>query len=331
MSGTIVIYDLDNNFMAVKTLPIPQLSGVGAMLGAVASPANGALFVSAGNQGGSTGHLVKIDLTSDTVTWARSYPFDMDSAALSPDGQTLYQATGAMATQGLWELISTGDGGVMGTIDTGGTGSHDTIVTLDGTKVLMGPRHSNYLVVASTATHAILQRIGPTASGIRPFTIDGKARWAFINTGGLNGFYVGDVATGQILYTVTMPNFAAVGSCGGTHGVSLSPDERELYLIDCSYNRAHVFDVTGLPGAAPVDVADIALRTSINGEGWISHTRDGRYVLVGDCGDVIDTATRNVVGNLPALQNTGIFTEVDFQNGAVVFSPLSRNQGGYVQ
>jgi hypothetical protein len=30
------------------------------------------------------------------------------------------------------------------------------------------------------------------------------------------------------------------------------------------------------------------------------------------------------------MNQTLIFTEVDFQNGAPVFSPLSRNQGGYV-
>jgi hypothetical protein len=91
----------------------------------------------------------------------------------------------------------------------------------------------------------------------------------------------------------------------------------------------HVFDVTGLPGTAPVDVADIKLSTPAAGEGWLQHTRDGRYVMVGADGDVIDTATRKVVGNLPAMNGSQIFTEVDFRDGAVAFSPLSRNQGGY--
>jgi hypothetical protein len=329
MSGSIDVYDLDNGFTRVKSVPVSQLTGVGSILGAVATPVTGMMYVSSGSQGPGTGHVLKYNLATDTVEWAMSYTFDVDSAALSPDGLTLYQATGALSPNGIWEIVDTTIGAVNGSINSGGTGPHDTLVTLDGTKLLMGPRHSNYLVIADTGTHAILQQVGPVASGIRPFTVNGKATLVFINTGGLIGFYVGDTQTGQILFTVTPPGFSTVGSCGGSHGVSLSPDEKELYLVDCSYSYVHVYDVTGLPHAAPTDVADIQLQTTMTGEGWIQHTRDGRYAVVGDCGDVIDTSTRTVAGNLPSLQSTGIFTEVDFQGGAVVFSPLSRNQGGY--
>jgi DNA-binding beta-propeller fold protein YncE len=232
----------------------------------------------------------------------------------------------------VWEQLATADGSVTGSIDSGGTGPHDTIVTLDGTTLLLGPRHSNYIVVVDLATRQIVQHVGPAASGIRPFTIDGKASHVFFNTGGLNGFYVGDLASGNILYTVQPPGFTNVGACGGSHGVTLSPDEKELYLADCTNNYVHVFDVTGLPGSAPFDVADIHLPTQMTNEGWLAHTRDGRYVLVGACGDVVDTVTRTVVGNLGALNATMIFTEIDVQpGGAIAFSPLSRNQGGYVR
>jgi DNA-binding beta-propeller fold protein YncE len=329
-SGSVDVYDLDNGFNLLKSIPVPQLMGVGSNLSAVASSVTGMLYVSSGTQGGGTGHVLKYDLVHDSVVWAQSYSFDVDSAAITPDGLTLFQATGAMSPQGVWQILDATSGSVKGTIDSGGTGPHDTIVTLDGTKVFLGPRHSNYLVLADIATNTILQRIGPVASGVRPFTINGKASIVFINTAGLIGFYVADVSTGAILFTVSPPGFPTVGACGGSHGVSLSPDERELYLVDCSYNRVHVFDVTGLPGTAPTDVADIQLQTNMTGEGWIQHTRDGRFAIIGASGDVIDTTTRAVVGNLASLQTGQIFNEVDFQNGVPVFSPLSRNQGGYV-
>jgi DNA-binding beta-propeller fold protein YncE len=329
-SGTIDIYELENGFKLLKSVSVPELVGVGTALGAVASDKTGMLYVSSGNQGGTPGHVLKYDLVKDSVVWAKTYTFDVDSAALTPDGLTLYQATGAMTTQGVWQILDAVTGAQKNTIDSGGMGPHDTIVTLDGKTVFLGPRHTNYLVVADIASNKITQQIGPVASGIRPFTINGKATYAYINTAGLIGFYVGDVTTGKLLFTVTLPSYANVGSCGGSHGISLSPDEKELYLADCSYNYVHVFDVTGVPGSAPTDVADIPLKTNMTNEGWLQHTRDGRYVMVGSSGDVIDTQTRKVAGTLPSLTSTLIFTEVDFQNGAVSFGPISRNQGGYV-
>jgi YVTN family beta-propeller protein len=66
-------------------------------------------------------------------------------------------------------------------------------------------------------------------------------------------------------------------------------------------------------------------------DGCISLSRDGRYVYVGDAGDVIDTATRTVVTRLPTLANTRKFIEIDFNaSGKPIFSPTSRSGIGYV-
>jgi YVTN family beta-propeller protein len=42
----------------------------------------------------------------------------------------------------------------------------------------------------------------------------------------------------------------------------------------------------------------------------------GRYVYVGDAGNVVDTSTLTVVATLPALQNSRLVIEVDWANGA---------------
>jgi hypothetical protein len=320
------VYDLDNGFQQVKTIPVPD---AGTFRGGVASAVTGQLYLSYGSFSGPGGQLSELDLQTDQIVWSVTYSFGIDSMSITPDGKTLYMPTGYYSPGGIWELLDAASGNPTGFIDAGVTGPHNTIVSLDGTKVAMGPGFSNYLVVADTATGAILSQVGPVADGVRPFTINGKATLAFITTTGYLGFYVGDMASGQILFTVPVPGFTSTES-SASHGISLSPDETELYLIDYGNNYVHVFDPTGLPGSAPVKVADIKLQTPMTDEGWLQHTRDGRYVLVGDCGDVIDTAKRTIVGNLPALQGTRIFNEVDFQGGRVVFSPQSRNQGGYV-
>jgi hypothetical protein len=42
----------------------------------------------------------------------------------------------------------------------------------------------------------------------------------------------------------------------------------------------------------------------------------GRYVYVGDTGDIVSTSTLSLVGNLPALRNSRVLAEIDWQNGA---------------
>jgi hypothetical protein len=52
-------------------------------------------------------------------------------------------------------------------------------------------------------------------------------------------------------------------------------------------------------------------------------------VAVGESGDVIDTATRQLAGFMCRLNTTKVYTEVDFQDGRVSFTPLSRSAVGY--
>jgi len=66
------------------------------------------------------------------------------------------------------------------------------------------------------------------------------------------------------------------------------------------------------------------------GEGWLHHSRDGRYVFVGDSGDVISTTTRTVVGYLPAMYNSRKMIEIDWQNGVPVWAMYNRSSIGQV-
>jgi hypothetical protein len=140
---------------------------------------------------------------------------------------------------------------------------------------------------------------------------------------------VGDISTGRILYTVPVQGFPTAGGSASapSHGISLSPDEREIYLMDSINSYVHVFDITGLPRSAPRQVANIKLIGMLSGnespcaydclkDGWLHHSRDGRYVFVGDSGDVIDTTLRKTAMRLPSLANSRKAIEIDFEDGA---------------
>src|SRR5579863_417715 len=336
---TLSVYDMDNGFSLVKQVSLPTKYDGNGPRGMVASAIDGMLYISHGfsHTGSAYGYyLAKYDLTLDQLVWDLSYPFPIDSHAITPSGTTIYMPTGENNPASTWEIIDASAGGVIGSIISGEPGAHNTIVSNSGAHVYMGtsPVGSNYLVVANTSNNTIIQKIGPVVggTGVRPFTINSEETLAFITIDGLLGFNVGDISTGTILYTVHVAGFPACAVAPNycSHGISLSPDDREIYLVDTPNNYVHVFDVTGLPGSAPVQVADIPLAHPFTAIGaWITHSLDGRFVVVGESGDVIDTTTRAIVGYIPTLSQTKEFTEVDFQNGIPYFSPYSRSGVGY--
>jgi hypothetical protein len=143
------------------------------------------------------------------------------------------------------------------------------------------------------------------------------------------GFRVLDTKTATSLYDVSFRGFTwnpRLGPNPPSHGLSLAPDRPELWVLDAPNSRVHVFDVSGLPASAPRQIEDIRLSRPLSGEvkpcetdcrrlGSLQHSNDGRYVYVGDSGDVIDTRTRQPVANLEALHNSRVHLEVVFTDG----------------
>jgi hypothetical protein len=343
--GAFYVYDMDNGHQLVKQVALPEARGI---RGVVAHAATHSLYVSYGGDGNGqngTPTLLKYDLLSDAVVWTHSYAIGIDSMSITPDGSTLYMPSGELASGGTWYVLSAATGDVVGTID-GPAGPHNTIVSLDGAHVYLGGRAANALGIVDTATNQVVRRIGPLEGSVRPFTINGRETIAYITLTGRRGFQIGAIATGQVLGTVTFtgPNVSPAqpnDPSAPSHGISLSPDERELYVVDWP-DYVHVFDVSGVPAQAPRQVADIALTPSMNhvespclydclADGWLQHSRDGRFVYVGDQGDVIDTATRRAVTNLSTLSNTRKMIEIDWSQGLPVFAATARASVGYVR
>ena len=155
----------------------------------------------------------------------------------------------------------------------------------------------------------------------------------YVTQRGLLGFRVLDAHTARQLYVVHYQGFTWNRSFGPnppSHGLSLAPDRPELWVLDAPNSVVHLFDVSGLPNAPPRRIADLRLSKPISGDespcahacgriGSLLHSADGRFVYVGDSGDVIDTHTRETVANLDALHNSRVQLEVDWANGKPVF------------
>ena len=329
-AGGIQVYDIDRRNRYVGQISFPSLP----IRGLAADPATATLFVAYGGPGGSagTGSMLAYNLVSGRTLWRRDYQTGVDNIAITPNGRAIYMAVGEASDSSTWEIIDPATGKIKGSIQ-GGSGPHETIIGLDGKHVYLGGVNTPYLEVASTTTRRIIRKVGPLhGPGVRPFTINAKRTLAFTTSWNFLGFQVSSITTGKVLYSVSPPGFSYDAAAFGTmpdHGISLSPDGRQLYLVDTANGYVHVFDVSGLPRSAPRDIADIRLaHPPVGGDSWLQHSRDGRYVYVGRSGDVIDTASRKIVSYLAPLQSATEFIEIDWRHGHPI-DATSRYGVGY--
>jgi DNA-binding beta-propeller fold protein YncE len=139
---------------------------------------------------------------------------------------------------------------------------------------------------------------------------------AIANVNKLLGFEVGDLKTGQRLYRIEVPGFPSNDTeLIPSHGVALTPNEKEIWVVDSNYKYLHIFDATRLPNSAPTKIAEIKLDRQPK---WVSFDLDGRFAYVAKndgTGSVINAATRQIIGEIASSRK---FLEVDFENGKVV-------------
>ena len=309
----IVVFDMDNGYKFVKRIPtwtVEPGKQAENVKGIAADAGTGRIYITTPNQ------IAAFDLTTEKMVWQKSYEGGFDRPALSPDGKTLYVPSFEGPD---WDVINAADGELVTKVHTG-TGSHNTIWSPDGSRVYLAGLHYNYLLVADPATNKVIGKVGPFSESIRPLTVDGSNARCYVNVNGLLGFEVGDIKTGKQLAKVTVQGFqpgpVKRHSCP-SHGIALSPDEKELWLADGFNNYVHVFDTTAMP---PKQVASIK---TTDMPGWIFVTIDGRYVIPSS-GDVIDRKTRKIAYTLRDETGTVLqsekMVEIDFENDKPVHS-----------
>jgi len=189
---------------------------------------------------------------------------------------------------------------------------------LDGKRVYMAGLKSSFLFVADTRTNKVVDKIGPFAASIRPFTANGTQSLCFVNVNELLGFEIGDLKTGKKLHRVEVPGFKTgmVKRHGcPSYGIGLTPDEKEVWVVDAVNERVHVFDATVMP---PKYKASVKLREQ---PGWVTFSLDGKYAYP-STGDVIDTETKKIVATLAdekaAPVHSEKMVEIHFLDGVPV-------------
>ena len=146
------------------------------------------------------------------------------------------------------------------------------------------------------------------------------------------GFRVRTLDTGRVVHIrpsgfTWNPRF---GPDPPDHGLALGPDGSTVWVLDAPNSVVHVYR-TSAGGRPPQHLDDIRLSKPLSGdENPCSHARcerlgsllfsaDGRFVYVGDAGDVIGADKREVLVNLEALHQSRLLIEMDWIDGKPVF------------
>ncbi len=283
----IIVYDIDDGYRFVKRIPtwdVPAGQKPENVKGIAASARTGRVFVT------TIHRMMALDAVTGKKLWDKTYEGGCDRMAISPDGKVLYvpQFEGPM-----WHVVNAANGNVIATIETR-SASHNTVYSLDGTRVYMAGLKSPLLSIADTKTHKVAATVGPFAHSIRPFTVNGSNTLCFVNVNGLLGFEVGDIRTGKKLHRVEVQGYqqGPVKRHGcPSHGIALTQDEKEIWVVDGANNFVHIFDATVMP---PQQTTSVKLRDS---PGWISFSIDGKHAY-SSTGEIFDVATKKLVASL---------------------------------
>jgi hypothetical protein len=279
----ILVFDIDAGHKFVRRIATPASRETmpDNIKGVCACAATGRLYFTTRSK------LFCLDLATDETVWEIEPPNGTDRMSITPDGKLIYVPSFEKDT---WNVIDAASGKWITEIVTK-SGAHNTVVSRDGSRMYLGGLKSPLLFVADTASHKVVKEVGPFSGAIRPFTTNAAATRAYICVNDCLGFEIGDLESGRKLHRVEVQGFqrGMIKRHGcPSHGIGLTPDEREVWVVDAANQRVHVFDNTAEP---PKQKESIPLREQ---PGWITFSLDGKFAYP-STGEVIDTATKKII------------------------------------
>jgi DNA-binding beta-propeller fold protein YncE len=289
----IVVLDVNDNYRFIKRIPaihVPASMSPEQVSGVAAHPATNMIYVA------YRGRMAAIDLATEKLVWEQTYDGNCcERPQITPDGKVMI--VGADLPHDYWYVINTKTGKLITTIKAPLSPlAHNLNLSPDGKTAFMAP-NGKVMTIASMETYKVTKTIR-FGDNVRPFVINHDASLIYANTNNLLGFEVADVATGKIIKRVEVPGFnwksrlkePMPHGCP-SHGIALTHDESEVWIVDGLNDFVHVFDNT-----VETPVLKHSIKTG-KGPAWITVGLDGKYAYVSS-GDIIDIKTHRVVDQM---------------------------------
>ncbi len=302
----ILVFDIDDGHRFVRRIEVPSFKE--GLRGFCGSAKTRRVYY------GTTNHrLGCFDLESEKVVWEKTYKWGCDRSCITTDGKKLYVPTGWWfrgPESGLL-IVDAENGELLKSLPVGPQ-AHNSIASLDGQFVFLGTE-TNLTVFRPSDDSVVRSFKGVGESGVFPFTVDSRNRYAYVCLGKHVGFDVLNLQTGEVPHRVLAGDAPIAHR---THGAGLTPDETELWISDQDGKKLFIFDATQMPPKAKGHV-----ELSAGGHGWVCFSLDGRFAWC-HTPDVFDASTKKLVTTLKDETGKPVsgskFIEVHFREGKVV-------------
>ncbi|MEO8661323.1 MAG: hypothetical protein ABI693_22825 [Bryobacteraceae bacterium] len=296
-NGTgLVVLDARDNYNFVKriqTWDVPASKNSEQVAGVTASTVTQMIYVA------TRGRLAAFDLSTEKKVWENAYDGQCcERPQVAPDGSFMYVGSDL---KDFWYVVNPRTGALIGkAVSPLSPNAHNLNLSADGKLAFMSP-NGKVMGIAETKNHTLVKTI-TFGDNIRPFVLNHDSTLIYANTNNLLGFEIADVASGKIIQHVEVQGFGwpqnwqvsprpRIPHGCPSHGIALTPDEKEVWIVDGISNYIHIFDNTKMPPRQMDSIKTTA------GPYWITIGFDGRLAYVSS-GDVIDIKTRKIVGNL---------------------------------
>ena len=321
LNGTgIVVLDVDRNFEFVKRIPtwnVPASVSPEEVAGVAASPATNMIYLA------TRGRLAAFDLGTEQKVWENTYGGACcERPEVTPDGLTLVVGSDL---KDFWFVIDARSGAVKGKIEAPKSNfAHNMALSADGKTVFMAPNGVTMTVGDVPSMKAI--RTITFSDHVRPFVINHDATRVYANLNNLLGFEIADVKTGEVIKRIEAPadmwkpqwadaRQRFFGHGCPSHGIALTPDESEIWVVDNINYGVLIYDNTG---EWPVLKTKFATTASAD---WITMGLDGQYAFLSS-GDVVNVKTKKIVAQMKdeygKQMHSEKLLEMSFSNGKLV-------------
>jgi YVTN family beta-propeller protein len=168
-------------------------------------------------------------------------------------------------------------------------------------------RRNDHLFVTSMGAHkvywidlATLSYRGeiPVGGVPRPLAVTHDEQTLYCALSDLHGFVIADIPKQKVVQTIQLPalppgvQFPVPHT--PTHGLELTPNEKELWVTSCGTDLVYVFDTASKEIVGKVGVG--------KGPNWVTFTPDGKYCCVSnvlsDDVSILEVATRRQVARV---------------------------------
>jgi len=166
---------------------------------------------------------------------------------------------------------------------------------------------NDHLFVTSMAGHQVnwidlktLRYIAeiPVGGVPRPLAVTRDEKTLYCALSDLHGFVIADIPRRQVVQTINLPplppgvTFPVPHT--PTHGLELTPNEKELWVTSCGTDTMYIFDTAGKKIIGKIGVG--------KGPNWVAFSPDGKYCCVSnvlsDDVSILDVAQRKEVARV---------------------------------